>query len=353
MLYPWLQESFHTFATACGQGRLPGSVILAGHSDLGTLDLALECARFYLCEHKEQGVACGTCRSCKSFVAGAHADFIVVRPTLKDEADAGLDVLTNPLPLLQEAANIEDNGAQRRSVRIDSIRKLIEWLNLSHVGGQGKVAIVHEAHTMPVGAANSILKSFEEPPPHTLIILTAKSLESLLPTIISRAFKLKVTVPTLTQAQEFLQPYGFADSKIAIALALSQQAPLGALRLLQQGVIDKTQEILTLLPPALNGGSDVAVVEKLAALGPALEVTILGELTRELLKYKAGLSVTQLPLLNPQSAAALCRLPAEHLFTALSDLQHFALQAPFIPPRAPLALLRAWVRALANAPRTR
>lgn len=347
MLYPWLQSSFKEFSGAYLQGRLPSSVLIAGSRDLGVLELALECARFYLCSNKQGDAACGNCRSCLSFADGAHPDFVVVRSSLKEEADAGLDVVNDPKLVLQEEAS---SGNVRRSVRIDSIRKLIDWLNLSHVGGEGKVALVSDAHTMPEGAANSILKSFEEPPPHTLIILTAKSLESLLPTIRSRAYKIKLPAPSMEQALAFMQPYGYSLEQVKIALSLAQQAPLGALHMLQDGTVAAALQIAWQLEQTLASGHDIELIDALSELSPARQVTILGELIRELLKYKAGFALEQLPLLTAQRAVALSRLPAEHLFNALQELQHFALPSPFLAPRAPLALLRAWVQALAVLP---
>ena len=348
MLKPWLSPSFADFSTACLQGRLPGSVIIAGSSGSGCMELALECARFYLCEHQEGGRPCGSCASCRSFAAGAHPDFIMLRSSLKEEADAGLDLVTNPaLALSDPELQVTDSG-NRRSVRIDSIRKLIDWIGLSPAYGRGKACIINDAHTMPEGAANSILKSFEEPPPHTLIIMTAKSLESLLPTIISRAYKITLKEASLNVAEGYLGGMGFSGRASMVGLALARQDPDKAVQLLQEGIDKKAQRIISLLCTAVQGGADGELIDELAALAPAIQVMILGELVRELLKYKAGFALATLPLLDEQSAALLVRLPAEHLFTALSSLDQFAVSASYIPPRAPLALLRSWVQALAK-----
>lgn len=348
MLQPWLSESFQDFAQACRQGRLPGSVIIAGRNDAGAFELALECARFYLCEHKEGGVPCGSCKSCRLLDNAAHPDFVMVRSSLKDEVDAGTDLTNDPKLLLQDnQAAASESPAGRRSVRIDSIRRLIDWLQISHALTEGKAAIINDAHTMSEEAANSILKSFEEPPVQTLIIVVAKSLEALLPTIRSRAYKILLKEPTLQQGLEYLSGFDFTGRRAQTALALSLNAPYGALRLLQSGTDEKAVEIIELLCRALKTGQDSELIDKLLALGPEGQVMILGELVRELLKYKAGTALELLPLLDQNSAGALCRLPAEHLFAAYDELRHFSTRAPFIPPRAPAALLRAWVQALA------
>lgn len=349
MLKPWLKESFNDFTQACLQGRLPGSVIIAGRPECGVMELALECARFYLCANKSPAGACGQCEGCRTFAAGANPDFLMVRSSTKDEEDAGQDVVTNPALAMHDNDGFftaSDTAVLRRSVRIGSTRRLIEWINLSHTLGQGKAAVINDAHTMPEGAANSILKTFEEPPSQTLIIVTAKSLDALLPTIRSRAYKIVLKDPKPEIASAYLAQKGYQGPQAAVALALAAQAPLGAEVILEQGLDVKALEIVSLLSQTVQGGADAALIDALSSLPAQGQVLVLGELVRELLKYKAGFKLEALPLLNEQSAQALVRLPADHLFSALQDLQHFAVRAPFIPPRAPLALLRAWVQAL-------
>ena len=76
---------------------------------------------------------------------------------------------------------------------------------LSDASYNKKVAVIADAHTMPEGAANAILKTFEEPPQNTLIIMTARSLESLLPTILSRAYKIVLQKASLHESLNFIK----------------------------------------------------------------------------------------------------------------------------------------------------
>lgn len=347
MLMPWLQSCFADFSQACLQQRLPGSVIIAGRSEAGALDLALECARFYLCEHHYAGQPCGQCHSCQLFAAATHPDFLIARASLTEEAAAGLDLTNDPALV---TADGPDGGAAarggRRSVRIDTMRRLIDWLQLSNALPQGKVAIINDAHTMSEGSANAILKSFEEPPRQTLMIVVSQSLEALLPTIRSRAYKIVLRDPLLQEGLAFLQEAGFTDRRALTALALSRNAPPGALQLLRSGIDEQAVRIISLLVQAVSSGRDSVLIGELQKLGPEGQVMILRELLLELLKYKAGCRLEELPLLDQGSATVLSRLQAEQLFAAHDELQHFVVRAPFIPPRAPAAMLRAWVQAL-------
>lgn len=346
---PWLRSSFADFSQACLQERLPGSVIIAGRSEAGAFELAVECARFYLCENRSGGQPCGQCRSCQLFAAAAHPDFIIARASLPEEAEAGLDLTNDPARGSGEAEVSGGTAAARagrRSVRIDTMRRLIDWLQLSNALPQGKVALIGDAHTMSEGSANAILKSFEEPPRQTLMIVVSQSLASLLPTIRSRAYKIVLREPLLQEGLDYLTLAGFTGRRALTALALSRNAPLGAVQLLHSGIDQQAVRIISLLAQAVESGRDSELISTLLALGAEGQVMILGELVHELLKYKAGCRLEELPLLDQGTVAVLCRLPAEHLFAAHDELRHFVVKAPFIPPRAPAALLRAWVQAL-------
>lgn len=342
MFYPWLEPAYLEFAGALAQGRAPSSLIIAGKTDSGAFDLAFACAKYYLCQHKQGLYPCGQCQSCSLLEAGSHPDFFIVRSSLKEEFEAHLDIVNNRQLIAGDFVPSEEPG--RRSVRIDSVRSLIHLLNESAAMGQGKAAIINDAHTMPEGAANCILKSFEEPPEHTLIILLTRSLESLLPTLRSRAFKILLKDPDAATAMNFLQQQGFAGPQAAVALALSQNAPLGAIDLLQRGLPDKAVQIIDSLYMAVTAARPVLTdfCTKVADLSAREQVMILGEFVRELLKYKAGFNPASLPLIKPEQAPALIYLQAEDLFAALDALRDFEGKPPYMQPRAAVARIGAF-----------
>ncbi len=91
------------------------------------------------------------------FAPGKHPDCFVLRPAKK-----------------------------MRQISVDATRELIRQVQVSAAVGSQKVAIIHEADRMHKAAANIFLKTLEEPPAHTLILLLTTRPYSLLPTIRSR-----------------------------------------------------------------------------------------------------------------------------------------------------------------------
>lgn len=86
---------------------------------------------------------------------------------------------------------------------IEAARKLQSFLSLTPVG-RIKIATIAEAEKMTPGAANSLLKTLEEPPAHSLLILTTSNFYSLLPTIASRVQRVNFGRATPDQVREAL-----------------------------------------------------------------------------------------------------------------------------------------------------
>lgn len=386
MLHPWLEPYFAQFVAALRQGRLPNSVIISGVEGLGGNELALAMAQYYLCHDPKEHGPCGVCRSCAAFKRLMHQDLKVAYTSTADEADNELDFTYDCSGLI---ARSEPTGASRRTMRIDTMRKITDFLNESPVlGGRGKVVIISGAESMLVGAANAILKTFEEPSPNSLILMVTKSLESLLPTILSRATKMVLRDVPTDQALGFLlnpanqQPVvirrvddedgsaylqeaeearakcpGLAQPitppRAEIALALNSSAPLSAMRMLLDGTDLKAIAVVQQLINAIMGGDRFGngVIQALKDLPKPLQGRLFSELILEILKYKAYVEVSQLPLIkyagpNPeQTAQILMRLQCDHLFDAMDKLRYIEDRPPLIPARAPQAIVRAWLKA--------
>ncbi|HEV3122698.1 MAG TPA: DNA polymerase III subunit delta' [Isosphaeraceae bacterium] len=141
------------------QGRLPHALLFVGPEGIGKRTFALALAQALLCETAPEGAleACGKCPGCVQVKGGAHPDFMMVeRPEDKHE-----------LP-------------------ISVIRDLTGDLSLKPARGRRKVAIVNDAEALSEEAANAFLKTLEEPPPGSVLIMIASSAESQLETVVSR-----------------------------------------------------------------------------------------------------------------------------------------------------------------------
>ncbi len=91
------------------------------------------------------------------------------------------------------------------SIGVDQIRELVGELNLTSYLGHGKVAIIEPADVMTANAANSLLKTLEEPPGDTLLILVADRPGRLPATIVSRCQRLAVPLPREENGLEWLR----------------------------------------------------------------------------------------------------------------------------------------------------
>lgn len=217
-LYPWQFLSWQTLHEL--RGRLPHALLLKGPQGIGKLDLALNYACSLLCEHPtEDGAACGACRPCRWFDQDSHPDFRLVQPSVLD------------------AENDEDlkpaGKKPSREISVDQIRDLATFSHLSsHCGGY-RIILIQPAEAMNGNAANSLLKTLEEPASNLLFLLVTHKPQLLLPTIISRCMSFILPTPARDVGELWLAEQGVRDSSMALAQA--GFAPLQALSWAESG----------------------------------------------------------------------------------------------------------------------
>lgn len=140
--------------------NLSHSYLFIGQKNLGKTTVAKKFAQFIFCENKGTGdglAACGKCKNCILFEKNQHPD----------------------LYFLEKEKN-------KKHISIEQINKLQKDLSLKSASGNYKIAIISEANYFNKEAANRLLKILEEPYKKTIFILTARSLQEVLPTIYSR-----------------------------------------------------------------------------------------------------------------------------------------------------------------------
>ena len=148
------------FERAVQRGRLAHAYLFTGPSGIGKCLFAIELAKTLLCENPPPGrfEACDHCSSCVQIEAGTHADYHY----------AGLPEGKHEWP-------------------ITLMREILHAFSLRSARGHGKVAILDDADDLNEEAANAFLKTLEEPPPRSVLILIGTSLERHLPTINMRS----------------------------------------------------------------------------------------------------------------------------------------------------------------------
>lgn len=163
--------------------RLSHAYLFSGPSGVGKLTTALELAAVQMCEEEKDGY-CGECRNCRRVLSFQHPDVRLTIPVLGS---------TKPEEIADLVQSRLDNGitpirlAGNSRISIDQIRELGERLSMKAFEDRGHIEIILDADRMGVEAANALLKTLEEPPQNTVIILTSSRWSALLPTVRSRS----------------------------------------------------------------------------------------------------------------------------------------------------------------------
>ncbi|MBI3454654.1 MAG: DNA polymerase III subunit delta' [Candidatus Rokubacteria bacterium] len=144
---------------ALATDRVAHAYAFVGPSGVGRRLAALGFAQACLCPRG----GCGACSACRRVAAGQHPDCQVLTPTPPRENPRGTPTL-----------------------RIGEIRELEHWAALTPLEGPRKVFILDEAERLTLQAAEALLKTLEEPPPRTLLILILANVRALPPTVLSR-----------------------------------------------------------------------------------------------------------------------------------------------------------------------
>jgi len=287
-LLPWHRDL--AAAMLKQRARWPQALLIAGRRGLGKRALALHFARALLCEAPlAGGDACGVCPGCLYVDAGAHPDLRLIEPLILDE---------------------EGNVTLVDAITVDRIRELTLFTQLSTHRRRAKVAVIAPAETMNAAASNALLKTLEEPPDDTYLMLVSHQSERLPPTIVSRCRRLPVPEPDSRTAAAGLSAQGVADADRVLAQAGG--APLLALDLadptLQRecdGFLSELERPERLSPVAIGARFDAAAKDERKAL-LAAAVYWLMTWTADLASVVSGGP----PRFHPQRRDALASLAA-------------------------------------------
>ena len=205
-LPPW-QEGVAAEALA-GRASWPHALLIAGPRGVGKHALALHFAQALLCETPQRnGAPCGQCPGCRYAIAGQHPDLLRLELSTFDEVS-------------REWSSVDN-------ISVDRVRALIDFVLLSAHRQRAKVAVIAPAERMHPAAANALLKTLEEPPAGTFVILVSDQPGRLPATIVSRCRRFPVPLPPAAPALKWLAAQGVTAPEAALAQAGG--APLLAL----------------------------------------------------------------------------------------------------------------------------
>ena len=177
-------QAKHILSQALSGNRLAQAYLFYGPESIGKKLLAVEFAKALNCLSPEREEACGTCDSCRKIEDRVHPDFFFLEPA-------------KSTPTVREAV-----------IKIDAIRELQKKLGFLPYQAKFKVAVIDQVEKMNLQACNAFLKTLEEPPSATLLILITSNIYKLLPTMISRCQGIKFHPLPPEAIREILQKQG-------------------------------------------------------------------------------------------------------------------------------------------------
>lgn len=209
-----------TLQRASADERPTHAWLFTGPPGAGRETAALAFAAALLCERELGQRGCGTCRSCQTVLSGSHADFVHFR-------------------------------TEKTQITIDEARDFVVRAQDRPAVGRWRVMLIEDADRMPERTSNVLLKAIEEPPPHTIWLLTAPSPADVLVTIRSRCRPVNLRVPTTDAVTAALVSGGHAPEAAELAARMSQGNLEVARRLAEDEDARKRRSSVVRLPISL------------------------------------------------------------------------------------------------------
>jgi len=182
---------------AIKKDMLAHSYLFWGNEGIGKKWVALQFAKTLNCLQggPEQGDACDQCISCKKINDGLHPDVIVLEP-------------------------------ENQTLKVDQVRQMQRDLAYRPYEGRRRVCILAASDRMAPNMSNVLLKTLEEPPLHTVIILLANNTRLLLPTILSRCRPIHFNpLPIPLVSQWLMKQRGLDEREAHLLASLSEGSP--------------------------------------------------------------------------------------------------------------------------------
>ncbi|NNC86535.1 MAG: DNA polymerase III subunit, partial [Bacteroidia bacterium] len=225
------------------EGRVSHALLFNGPDGTGKLPLALAFTQYLMCENKSDTDSCGTCPSCIKNQKLVHPDVHFSFPFLKVNDKSSCNdtvnlfresVLENSFMSLNDWNNIIEAEKKQTLITVTESNEIIHKLNLKSFESPYKVSFIWNVDKLKPNASTKLLKIIEEPPANTFFILIANSIESLLPTLVSRTQIISVNQLSKTDiSMALIEKRGASENKAKTISQLSNGNYRTAIELLE------------------------------------------------------------------------------------------------------------------------
>ncbi|MDH5232045.1 MAG: DNA polymerase III subunit delta' [Gammaproteobacteria bacterium] len=255
--FPWQQAQWNQLSTAYSQECLPHGLLFCGSRGVGKKGFAFALAQMVLCEHSmESSQACGQCKSCQLFTAHNHPDLKLTEP-----------------------------DDEHKPIKVNQVREIIDFMNLMPHTSSHRVVIIDQAQQLNHNAANSLLKSLEEPPANSLLILITHRPSALLGTIRSRCRQVLFPAVETALASSWLADQVPGD--VNLLLNLSHGGPLLARELAASDYLQLRQQCFEDWL-GLNSNNMLSIANKWVKCGLENVFVMLDSWIMDLIRFKAA-----------------------------------------------------------------
>jgi len=295
------EKAISILSNSIEHDRIASSYLFYGPEGVGKLTTALYFGMALNCTSSSNKRPCGACNSCSKFLNFNHPDFIFVFPT--PNLDISLEGKIKSDKLLDEYNAYLENKkttpwkefifSAGTAIRIGSIRYLEHRISRSPNEANLKIYIIEDAHEMTIQASNAFLKTLEEPPSDTVIILTTSKPNSLLPTIISRCQQIPFrSIPKKVIEEKLTENKNLDEVEVKLYARIANGSLEKALRLADEGRIQSREKTLELLKFVLTA-NDLNFIEFSNNFRSSKSVNILIEIIAHLIIWITDLSYFQ------------------------------------------------------------
>lgn len=262
-------------------GKRGQAILFTGRPGLGKYALASYLASRFLCRNDNS--ACGECSSCRGIRNQNHPDYLLVFPFPNVASESKKNSLFHFSDPISSDARFSDGTAEevnrflaekaedpyrivtfkkKGNIPVSVVKDLIRAVGKRPMFGERRAIIVCDIDQMAYGAADLFLKTVEEPPEDSLIMLTTSQPHTLLPTLLSRTTRIVLSPVSDDLIRNYLDSYDINGEKDFL-VRYSGGSPGLALSVYEDDILTARDELWNILFGYIKGSPPATVIDKL------------------------------------------------------------------------------------------